>query len=43
MIQAIKEHEEKLGKTKEYQKLIVSVNDGEYEEIVTYNEILDHI
>ena len=33
----------KLGNTKEHQKFIVSVNDGEYEEIVTYNEILDHI
>ena len=43
VIQAIKLHEEKLGQSKEHQKFIVSVNDGEYEEIVTYNEILDHI
>ena len=43
VIQVIKEHETKLGNTKEYQKFIVSVNDGEYEEIVMYNEILDHI
>ena len=37
------EKSEEHGKTPEHMKFIVSVNDNEYEEIVSYNEILNHI
>ena len=43
IVQALKEYKERLGESKERQRFIVSVHDGEYEEIVTYNEILDYI
>ena len=43
VVQALKEHEENLGKDKARQRFLVSVNDGEYEDIVAYNNILDYI
>jgi hypothetical protein len=43
IVRAIKARETAHGETKEHQKFVVSVNDDEYEEIVSYNEILDFI
>ena len=43
IVRALREQEDKVGSSKEYQRFVVSVNDGEYEEIVSYSEILDHI
>ena len=43
VVQALKEHEENLGKDKARQRFLVCVNDGEYEDIVAYNNILDYI
>ena len=46
VVQAIKEHDQALGTSKERQRYIVKINrdgDDAYEDIVTYNEIVNHI
>ena len=43
IISAIKKHEDGLENHPDHLKFVCSVNDNEYEEILTYNEILHHI
>ena len=43
IVQALEEHDDKLENNADRIKFKVSINNDEYEEILTYNQVLDHI
>ena len=43
IVQCIKDHESDVRTSKEHNKFRISVNDDEYEDVITYNELMDFI
>ena len=43
IVQALEEHNDKLENNVDGIKFKVSINNDKYEEILTYNQVLDHI
>lgn len=43
VVHKIEEYDKTLGDSKDRQRFVVSINDGEYEDVLTYREILDHV